>query len=147
MKPIFRVFWAQNWHLDAMRGPVGSDIQKYQIFSSIFGMDMRTYRVFSSFRGLGDEFQGFVGPLFGPILETFSLPTRIQKSALILRRFLISFWSAFGVIFGLILDVFGERSRFQWICKSKRFVQMRLPQSRFGASQNPSKLMKNRIQK
>ena len=85
MKPIFRVFWAQNKHLDALRGPVGSDIQKYRVFSSIFGMDMRNYRVFSSFRGLGHEFQGFVGPLFGAMLETFSLPKRIQNSALILR--------------------------------------------------------------
>ena len=144
---MFRSFFGQNLPLDAFWGPVGSDIQKYRVFSSIFVMDMRTYRVFSSFRGLGDEFQGFVGPLYGPILETFSDPKRIQNSASILRRFLISFWSDFGFIFGYIFDVFGERNRFQWICKSKHFVSTRLPKSRFGASPNPSKLTKNRIQK
>ena len=130
MKPIFRVFWSQNKHLDALRGPVGSDIQKYRVFSSILGMDMRTYRVFSSFRGLGDELQGFVGPLFGAIWETFSLPKRIQKSASILRRFLISFWTDFGVFFGFIFDVFGERNRFQWICENKHFVYTKRPEFR-----------------
>ena len=110
MKPIFRMFPAQNKHLDALRGPVGSDIQKYRVFSSIFGMDMRTYRVFSSFRGLGDEILLLIGSFFGVILESFSLPKRIQKSASILRRFLISFWSDFGVIFEPIFDVIGERN-------------------------------------
>ena len=81
---MFRGFFEQNPYLDAFRGPVGSDIQKYRVFSSFFGMDMRPDRVFSSFRGLGDEMLILIWPLFGAILETFSLPKRIQKSASIL---------------------------------------------------------------
>ena len=49
-----------------------------------------------------------LGALFGVILQTFSLPKRMQKSASILRRFWISFWSDFGAIFGSIFDVFVE---------------------------------------
>ena len=82
---MFRLFLDQNRHLDAMRGPVGSDIQKYRIFPGIIVMDMRIYRIFSSFRGLGDEMILLLGALFGAILETFSLPKRMQKSALLLR--------------------------------------------------------------
>ena len=43
VKPIFQVFWAQNKYLEALKGPGGSDIQKYRVFSNIFGMDMRKY--------------------------------------------------------------------------------------------------------
>ena len=82
---------AQHWHLDAFRDPVGSDIQKYRVFSSIFGIDLRIYQIFSSFSGSDDDLQGFVGPFYESILEYVSLPKRIQNSASILRRFLFSF--------------------------------------------------------
>ena len=66
--PMFRSFLGQHRHLDAFWGSVGSDIQKYCVFSSIFDMDVRTYRVFSSPRGLDDEILLSIGPLFGAIL-------------------------------------------------------------------------------
>ena len=79
VKPMFRVFWAENWFLDAFRGPVGSDIQKYRFFSRIIGMDMRIYRIFSSLWGLTLQFPLLLGDFFGAILETFFAPKTHSK--------------------------------------------------------------------
>ena len=54
----------QNRHLDAIKGLVVSDIQKYRVLSNVFSMDMRTYRIFSSLRGIRDEILLLFGRLF-----------------------------------------------------------------------------------
>ena len=82
-----RLFSVQNRHVHALRDPVGSDIQKYCVFSMMFDMDMRTYRVFSSSSALPLELLLLSGGLFEAILEVFSLPKCIQKSVFILRGF------------------------------------------------------------
>ena len=100
VKPIFRVFWGQNWHLDTFRGPVVFDIRKYRVFSSVLGVDIRKYRIFSSFRGLPLSATPLWGTAFWSHFEDFFAAKMHSKISIDFKMIL----DDHGAILGWFLD-------------------------------------------